>query len=276
MYWIISVLIGSLKKITQRKILIKANPLAYASLFNILSSIFLSPLFLIEVKKGLINISLQSFSIVLISSILWALIAWMSFLTYKLLEVSKREPISKIRLIFVVIFSFLLFGEPISTIKIAGILLILFGSILASKELETFKFDYGVLLLIILAILIASVEVVDFYGMKFFSPNFYSFFVYLIPGLLLLSLSDPKELYIIIKEYRFLTLVPPLFSAFEYYFKLWAYKEGILSIIYPLLELNIPLTIFLGTLIFREKEPVRRLIAGVIVMFGCLFLKVYG
>ncbi|HIH11185.1 TPA: EamA family transporter, partial [Candidatus Woesearchaeota archaeon] len=183
-----------LEKIAHRYVLANEDSVSYAFVWNLLSSLLFLPLFILE-----FNLPQEpwTWSLVLISSTLWALVSYFGFKAYSSLEVSLKEPIGKSKIFFVLFLSVLFLRESLTVEKVIGTLLIFGGVILVTyhqrKRFGSFR-DKGVIYTLISAFLSAVVLLVDKYGMMFFKPEMYSFLVYFIPAVILFPLVIRKKL----------------------------------------------------------------------------------
>ena len=78
-----------LEKIAHRYVLVNEDSVSYAFVWNLLSSLLFLPLFII---KFALPKETWAWSLVFISSILWALVSYFGFKAYSSLEVSLKEP----------------------------------------------------------------------------------------------------------------------------------------------------------------------------------------
>ncbi len=175
---ILSAIFKGFEKVLHRYILVKEDSLSYAFVWHITSSIFLLPIFLIEFK-----FPEQHFAwfLIIISSVLWATVAYTGFKAYSLLDVSIKTLIGKSKILFVLLLSVIFLKETLTLEKVLGTTLIFCGIIfLIYKKGKRFGNlrDQGVQLTLLSSFLMSIVLLIDKYATNFFNPGMYSFLVF--------------------------------------------------------------------------------------------------
>lgn len=264
------------EKILHRYILVKEDTISYAFIWHILSSLFFLPLFFIEFQLPIIH---YSWILVIISSILWALVAFTGFKAYAHLEVSTKSPIGRSKLFFVLLFSVIFLKESLTIEKLIGTILIFVGIIIITykRKIGFSKLkERGVLLTLLSAFLMSIVLLIDKYATSYFNPGMYSFLVYFLPAIVLFPfvINKKNEMKSIIKNRFSATIGAVLLGAAYYYLLLRAFRLTEASIAVPIVELGTLVAVFGGIIFLKEREDIsKKLIAAVIVILGVILVS---
>ncbi len=271
----LSALSKGFEKVLHRFILIREDSLSYAFVWHILTAIFFLPLFIIE-----FNLPKQSFAwlLIIISSALWSIIAYVGFKAYSYLEVSIKTPIGKSRMLFVLLLSVIFLKETLTLKKILGTFLIFTGIVILTykrgKRFGSLK-EKGVQLTFLSAFLTSVVWLVDKYATNFFNPGMYSFLVYFVPSTMLFPfvLRKKQELKSLLKFRSSAIIFTVILGAAHYYLILRAFKLTEASIVVPIVELSTLIAVFSGIKFLKEsKEVSKKIIAAIIVILGAVLL----
>lgn len=274
---VIAAFTNGFEKIAHKYILTREDTLSYAFVWHILSSLFFLPFFIIEFSIPENNFS---WLLVIISGFLWASVAYTGFHAYKYLDVSVKIPFTKsFRVIFVLLFSVIFLKESLSFEKIFGTLLIFLGIILLAyknKSSSESTSKKGFLLALYSTFIVSIVLLVDKYAMRFFSPGMYSFMVYSVPLLFLIPFMFRKksELKSVLNNSFKATIISVILSSVTYYLILHAFRLEEASVVIPIMQLSILISVFGGILILKEKKDIpRKLFAAILVIFGAILIS---
>ncbi len=192
-------------------------------------------------------------------------------------EVSLVTPVSSFNVIFLFILSLIFLGEHFSLLKLTGILFIFYGSSYlkpGSNPLASLKYifkDKSCLYMFLSTILLAVGRIIDKAASEGISAVFYSFTIYTLITIFLLSyllikgsLKDLKNLFL---KQPGISILSGGINAFSYLFLLIALSEIEVSIAEPMTLLSTLLAVILGKIFFKE-DITQRLIAAVIIITG--------
>jgi len=277
--WLVFALLAAVFRGTatliHRTLMKKESYYAYAFLFNILSALFFIPFFVTDIKFP----TAQFPYVALAASMgLWTVITLLGLMSYKFTEVSVREPLGEAKTIFALIFGAVLLAEILTTNKILGTLLILGGLALLTYEPgveRKFRFDIGAKLTLLVAFLVALVAIIDKYGIGQFSVGTWGFFIYLIPGLLLLyplrkRIPETKKL---MKKWH-LVIASGVLGTLYYLSQLNAYRLADVSLVFPVTRLSVVIAVLGGVFILRERRfAARKILAAGVVLAGVAVLS---
>lgn len=272
MLWIIYAIISAISDGTRdflnRVVMIKEDPYVYAFVENFLTALLFIPVFL-TAKAPTNNIS---YLFILISSLIWTAIVIISNYSYKYTEVSLRAPISQVRVLFLLLMSILFLSEKLTISKGIGTLLIFSGMIILRFKKGKMDLKHkGIQLTILTAFLVALVAIFEKLALGNASPEFISFFVYLIPAFIfsLFMIKKKKEFKSIIKNQYKVVLLASLLGAVFYYLSLKAYALIDVSSAFPIIKTSAIVTVLLGIIVLKEKQNMlRKIIATLIILAG--------
>lgn len=272
MIWIIPAIIAAItdgtKDFLNRVVMIKEDPYVFAFLENFIAAILFIPIFFMA--KAPTNNLVYLF--ILISSIIWVAIAVIGNYSYKYTEVSLRAPISQIRILFLLLMSIVFLSEKLTITKGVGTLLIFLGLVILRFKKGKLNFKHkGIQLTIVTAFLVALVAIFDKLALNNANPEFVSFFVYLIPSLILIffTLKKKNEFKSIIKNQYKVVLIASILGAIFYYSSLKAYALIEVSSVFPIIKTSALITVLLGIIFLKERQNIlRKIIATLIILAG--------
>jgi len=282
MFWFIyafgAALIGGFSSILHRKIVLNESTISYAFLYNIIVGLMFIPFMLMDFG---FSTNPYHWLIILASTILWSLVAKVSLDAYKAVEVSTREPISQINLIFVLILSLIFLKEILTLQKIIGTLIIFAGVLLITYEPgKSFRklSEKGILLVILSAALYSIASIVDKYALNFFSVGSYGFMAYFLPGIVLgsFAIREKEKIKSLIKNQLKSILVVTFFGAIYFNLVLSAYNLTDISLAFPIIRLATFIAVFGGIYFLKEKQFAwKKVLAAIIVFIGVLLISGY-
>ena len=273
---ILSAIFKGFEKVLHRYILVKEDSLSYAFIWHITSSIFLLPIFLIEFK-----FPEQYFAwfLIIISSVLWATVAYTGFKAYSLLDVSIKTPIGKSKILFVLLLSIIFLKETLTLEKVLGTTLIFCGIIFLTykkgKQFGNLR-DQGVQLTLLSSFLMSIVLLIDKYATNFFNPGMYSFLVFFLPAIIIFPfiIKRKTELKSILTNRFKATVLTVLLGTTSYYLLLRAFKFEEASVVIPIIEMSTLIAVFGGIKYLKEEtEIAKKIIAAIIVILGAILLS---
>lgn len=275
-YALISAFSKGSERIVHRYILADEDSLSYAFIWHVLTSLIFLPFFIIEFSlptQGL------AWVLVIISSVLWTLVAYFGFKAYSTLEVSVKVPIGQSRLLFALLLSVVFLKEVLTIEKILGTILVFIGLIIIKykkgKKFGLLK-DKGVIYTLISSLLTAVVLLIDKFSGQFFNPVVYSFLVYFLPAIIIspFVLKKKKEIKSILKKRFSATLGATVLGSGYYYFLLRAYQHAEASVVIPIVELGTVFAVIGGIIFLKERKNIlRKVIASLLVIVGALLLS---
>ncbi|MBR9707664.1 MAG: EamA family transporter [Candidatus Diapherotrites archaeon] len=210
--------------------------------------------------------------------LLWSLARVVVFKAMEEIDASLYVPLSQIRILFILILSVLLLNETITTTKLIGTTLIFISAfILTSKKgqrLAKLK-DKGVQLTLLNVIIFSLGFLTVKLSIPYMSPGVYLFVTYLTPSLFLLPLlkNRKKAFNHMGRKLKKPVIVSAFLSVGSYAFILQALETAETSLVYPITQLSLLLSIFLGYVILKEKKDAKRkLIGSLFAILGALFI----
>lgn len=277
-YTLISALFSGFVSILHRFILRDHDYISYGFLWNIFTALLFIPLFTVDF---VVPSNTYAWVIAGIGVFLWTIIGLTGFKATQLTEISLKEPLSHVRLIFLLIFSYFLISEALTFHKTFGTILIFFGMILLTyKRGKLFGrlSDIGVRLTLFTSFLMALVSVVDKVALKYWSVSTYAFVAFLIPGLILgaITVKRMDRFVKLIKSKLLLLVLTSILGVGVAYFQFSAYKLTDVSNVFPVFRLSTLVATVGGIILLKEKKDILQKIVGAIIMIiGVIFISGY-
>lgn len=273
----LAIIAGTGSKLIHKYVLKETEPYAFALITNIVSAIIF---FLLAMHNFSLPKEPMAWVVLGIASVLWTIIAVSTLISYKATDVSIREPLSQSKTIIALILGILFLREAVSAGRIIGTIVIFLGITLLVYHPER-RFgrlsDKGVKWTFFAALLSAFVAIADKAALKWFNFETYGFLVYFIPTLIL-SMFISKRMHQVrhlLKTKWKAALTGIILSATTYYFTLRAFSLADVTIVYPLLQLTMLLTVIGGLVFMKEREHMwQKIIAVVIIIAGSIILKI--
>jgi len=278
LFFLGAIVLNGGSKLIHKYVLKDVEAYSYAILFNFLGA---AVFFVLALDKIHIPKDQNALIALLGASFLWTCIAVINFISYKQEELSLREPVYQIRVLFTLILGVIFLRESFSFFKSFATILLFIGLfiLLYHKERKWSDFSRpGILWTLLTALLMGGVAVVDKYSLNYFNVETYGFLVFLIPACFLsLGLFKKNERsglsYLLKNKWQSAFLGVGL-GTLGYYFVLKVYQSIELTVAFPLLQLNILIAVLGGIFIFKEKENIpRKIIGTVIIILGTILLK---
>lgn len=201
-------------------------------------------------------------------------------MNYFLFKAFKKSEAGTVTILFsssaawVLVVSALVLGEPITLIKVLGIVLIFMAVVLLTLESGKIQFDRRLMYPLIAAVLLALAFVNDIYiATKVDLLSFLSV-AFLLPGLLSILLILPGKKYLDIRDFKKRDYIKhiglALFYSLSTVFAFQAYKLGAeASVVSPLLQLSIFLTVIMSYFFLRERKNIKlKLLTSLLAVAG--------
>ncbi len=276
-YALIASISQGINQIFHKTIVNKEDALSYGFALNMLGAILFIPFAITHLE---FPESKLAWALLLLSSLIWALVTYFSFLAYKYLDVGSKAPSAKAaKLIIVMILSVVILKEQITLLKSIGFILIILALVMVTynHKLKIFEIkNKGVRYTFLSSSLAGVALLIDKYETAYFNTNMYAFLLYLLPALFLLPFlfNSKKEMKSLIKnKYGFL-IGATLLSMSYYYFILLAFKTENASIVIPLIEASTFFAVIFSIIFLKERERIfQKILATIIVIIGAVLIS---
>jgi drug/metabolite transporter (DMT)-like permease len=283
MFWLVFALLAAVAtagyRVVTRHVMKGHSPYAYALMVNIVGAFFTLPLIWTDFTFAGVPRTLFPWLLVALAAALWAMIMVLAFKSIKLLPVSRREQISQVEVLFVLLLAISFLGEALTWLKAAGAVFVIAGALVAASGRTSIYSGWkskGVALTVGVAALYALVAIVDKEALAYFPTGLYTFMQYIFPGIILAfglsrrrAWSETKSL---ISHKGWVLLGATALSVTSYYSGLRAYDLADASVVYPVLKLATIVAVVGGLLFFKEERVhmPRKLVASVLVVAGAV------
>ncbi len=268
-------------RVVSRHLMKTHSPYGYALLINVFGTFLTLPLIWTDFSWASMPQTPWPWLLVIASTVLWSIIMVLAYMTMKHLPVSRREQISQVEVLFVLLLGVLFLHEALTALKLIGSLLVLSGAILASSGRTAIFAGWrskGVLLTVFVAFLYSIVAIVDKAALNYFPTGLYTFMLYLFPALVLLAFLVRANLraktWHLLTHMRWYVLLGACLSVTSYYLGLRAYDLADASSVYPITKLATILAVGGGILFFpeeRQRIP-RKLASAALVVLGAILV----
>ncbi len=272
---LLAALSSGVEKLLRKKVAINVDALTFAFFFELIGAVFAFPLFIANFNLPEIN---WAWWLVLVSGFLWAGVAFTMVKSYKHLEASFIAPVSRSRIILILILSVIFLSETLNFNKIAGTSLVFAGLVFLSyKKGVNFSRlkEEGMIHLILSIVFISAVFIVDKFAVNFFNPSMYTFMIYFTASVILLPgiFSKKEDIKHIVKsKFILLIILTAALSVLYYYFTLAAFKFAEASVILPITELSSLVAVFGGIFFLNERTDIKKKIVSTIIIIAGVVL----
>lgn len=277
---ILSAVFGSIARILQKVLLTDkdSDPFAFSFVFQLV----VAGMFLIH---ALITNSFQAPSLsgltinIMVMTVFYSLGNIYTFKAFKIADASEVSVIFASSSIWAVVSAITLLGERLTIQNIFGITLIVLGVVSINYTNSKWQFNKGHLFGLLGAMLFGVAFTNDAYIInRYQSISSYMVLAFILPGILTLFLK-PDSIKNIPDYLRFNVLGKMIICTSVYALSaltiFTAYKQGgPASIISPLQQLNIVLTVILGYIFLHEKDKLPNKIIGTILAFSGAILLI--
>ncbi len=274
MNWFILALIAALffssQRIAVRFLLRKqGDPVAFTIGHNLLAGLTLVPIFLFFDLH--LPTNPKTWLLYVVAVFFYGLGDVYTYKAIKELSVSTWQIITQVRHIFVLLGGLIVYSEPLTSLKILGILLIIVGAFvtLYHKERKIY-FSVGIFFTILAAFLISAGILTDKTIIKDFSMPLYvslNLMTISVGGAIYLSFRNKTK--DIIDEFKIqkhgLVLTAILFGLHKF-FLILAINAGEVSRVVPVSQAALIFTVIASVLFLKEYERLPQKILGIIIM----------
>lgn len=275
---LISAITGGFISVIGKYVLKKHDYICYAFIWNMFNALFLLPMVLLNFS---FPTTFYEWVLLALGVCLWSAINITGFKSLQLVDVSVREPITQVKLLFLLLLSAVLITEKLTFSKTIGTLLIFSGLILITykggKFFSLLK-SRGIQLVLLSSFIQALVSVVDKTALKYWAVAPYLFLEFLLAGLVMggMTISRKDRLKEMMKsKYLYIFLVCGL-GAVSAYTLFWAYQLAEVSIVFPIVQLSTLITVMGGIIFLKEKKDIPlKLLATFIMIVGAILISGY-
>lgn len=277
---ILSAVFGSVARILQKVLLTDkdSDPFAFSFVFQLIVAL----MFLVHAlaTNTFQTPDLSGLTInLMVMTFFYSLGNIYTFKAFKIADASEVSVIFASSSVWAVISAIILLGERLTTQNILGIILIVLGVVSINYTKSKWQFNKGHLFGLLGAMLFGIAFTNDAYIInRYQSISSYMVLAFTLPGILTLFLKPasirriPSYLSLNILGKMFLCTSVYALSALTIF---TAYKQGgPASIISPLQQLNIVLTVILGYIFLRERDKLPNKIIGTLLAFAGAILLI--
>ncbi len=223
------------------------------------------PLLLVEPVR--VPEKIDGWALLAIAGALWAAQQLVFFKSHRFIEVSLREPIHRTQLIWTALFATLFLGETFGQIQIAGMALILSGSVLIGYTRKSGQGErYGLYLAFIAAFLLGAVMTLEKVAVSFFNANAYPVFVTVFSGSFMLLACLRNDLLsratFQLKKYGKKIALASCFAALGYWSFIQALSQGPAGLVVSIHQLSLVFATFGGIFLLQERQGIPVKLAG--------------
>jgi drug/metabolite transporter (DMT)-like permease len=211
---------------------------------------------------------------ILAAGIAWMCFAFFSFSADRLLPISYKAIISRLRIIWIWLLGIFAFAEVITFNKILGGILLVSGVIVLSRTKEKIN-ARGAMLEGVGSLFVSLALTLDKVLTQTLSPTFVAMLAFLNAGVLFMlifprSLRDAGKIF---RELGFKILLPVLAGTMSYLCFVACLKQGELSVVVPLYQTSSIITLVVGHFVFRELGNLSfKLSCGVLSAVGAILM----
>lgn len=208
----------------------------------------------------------------LCAGVFYAIVDRLGTTTRKHLEVSVMSILAQMGNVFLIIFGFTLFREPLVPTKLIGASLILSGNIFLQFKKGSFEINKYVLLSLIASFAYATAISIDIGTSVSFSLPLYIFFTFFIPALIVF-LGERIPVESVINEFQTgekkYFILTGISWSLAVLFTLRALQLGNVSEVIPLEASAVILNVVVASIILKERSDLtKKIIAAVLVIAG--------
>jgi transporter family protein len=255
----------------------RSNSEGAAFLFFAIAALFLLPFLLLADMPS----NYGFLPLVVLGSFAYAVAFALYVKSLSLGEVSLVSPLYNFNVLFLLILTAILLGEPITAFKIVGVLLLIFGASLLNRQKNLLRSlgalfkDRACLLMILCSILMAIGRTIDGFVVQEVSPMLYAFSIYtgisLFLLVYLLLTKKTGEMLLLLRSRTRVAVAAGAVNAYSYVLLLFAFTKIAVSVAEPVSMLGMIATVILARLMFKERIG-RRLVAVIVMIAGAWFL----
>jgi drug/metabolite transporter (DMT)-like permease len=279
-FWIIwvAVLLNTVNKLYTKFILNRVSSFWLLFWVNMVAG-FISLPFLFIYWQDVQALTFVQLTFVLLTASLWSVNGYLGNLSVEKAEVSIREPLAQLQVIWAVLIGVFVFGEVLNLQEIIGILLIISAGmvLVLRKNLFEAHIDKNSLsIVLIYTVVTAIVAAMDKQVVSFLRPEVYLFFSFSVPIIFIAPfISKNKNTFASVIKYKLHISAISIIFLCVFLSTITVYKNFDFALAYPLLKIATPLTALLGIIIFHEKKDLKRKFLAIsLATLGAIVIKV--
>ena len=278
-------LISGIHNVLKKSVLLKENTFEFLTILYLLSFLLILPF-----ARQVNIVSPNIFAWILLRALVIFVAAISFHKAFKHMDISVVMPLTNIRLLFVLLFGFLFLGETASGIQLIGIFGIVFGSYLLEvdgkvknykRPIEEFMKSKYMHYLLLFSVFSAFSSIITKHVLTDIKPLdllFYHFSITVVVYVFLTfvlygGFKDISEGWNIAGPWIFLIAILGIAALFLL-FSAYADPNGKVVLIVPLLQVSVLFNILVGGKMYHEKHIFIRLLSGLIIIGGVVFLFV--
>lgn len=279
-FWIIAVAVAlnTINKLYTKYLLHKVDSFSMLVYVNLMAGIVALP-FAYVYRDSILQLTWAQLGFTLLTAASWSLNGYLGNLSTEKAEVSIREPLVQLQVVWAVLIGIFVFSENLTLQQVAGILTVLLASIVLVWKKEIWQVHItknSLFIILIYTVVTAIVAAMDKHVMSFLAPQAYLIFNFFVPILFLAPFFKihKKDLANAKNYWKELVLISVIFMC-TFISTLYVYKNFDFAISYPLLKIATPLTAIAGILLFNERTNVNRKLAAIfLATLGVIIIKV--
>lgn len=276
-YALISAFSNGLSSLLSRKVLKDYDLISFAFIFNILCAVFMVPLMVSDFDYPTDPYILR---VTGVAMILWIVVGITNMKSTQMVEVSVKEPLMQVQILFTMLFAYVFLGEAMTWNKMAGTATIFIGLIVLTYRKDILKdiTTPGVRLTILSAFMWSVVGIFDKIAIEHWSTPTYSFMAFLFPGLALAPFVRKRidKLGYMLKERFWSITIASLLIVSAAYFGFNAYRMTDVSKSVPVLKLSTLVSVFGGIFLLKERDHMsRKALGAVLMILGVALIYVF-
>lgn len=283
MFWFISALVATLARTgtytLNKKILKDIGPLVLTTTTTLFVCIIYSPIFFASfMQNPVISLSVTGYYAAVASGFLNAFAALLLMKALKIGDMSIAVPLRSLVPLFAMFWAILFLGEAVTLLIAASTLMIIVGALLLHMKpgLKLNLKERGSLFALSTAVIYSFTITADKIATTYIEPAKYTFLIYLLMLVfLVIFTSMERKLGSIggfMKEsWRYVLLIAVLASVGSF-FTFTAISLVPLSVIAPVLRLEVLFSVIAGGLFFREQNIKIRLLGAFLLFLGVVLI----
>jgi multidrug transporter EmrE-like cation transporter len=272
-----------INRLYTKYILGKADAFATAIVTNILCAIALLP-FIYQDLGLLLTAPLGLYVIMIVLGLLWTYVAWAGNLSIAQNNFSFKEIIRQTRIIWVVLFGVLVFGEMLDVHEIIGVALIICSVFIISFREFSFKEHISskpIVLAWSVAFFAAAIALLEKAALTYnaFPIALYAAVLYIMPVIFLIPFLTKKRRRAVVettKSYPVELVLTALFMTVSYFAALSAYQALPISLAYPLIQSSTVVGVLIGTVWFEKSTGLgKKVLASLVAVLGVVLIQLF-
>lgn len=222
------------------------------------------------------GVPLEGWLALLASTALYTAFAILTYRALQTIEASERAVVTELQIGWTVLLSALLLAERITGAGLFGVGLIVAGSFICTFRPGKARWKVeGVRLIALAALLIGTASLADKVALRYFPPLIYTVPQYLVPALVITARMGRKahgRFSAMGRKYAGPLVLVTAMSVLSYVSYLMALQALPVSVVVPLINLNVIVTAVAGIVLLREREGWPQKMAGALLAFAGAWL----